>query len=252
MLPRTTIAASAALALFAGAAAAQIEGEAHGYTVGDTEFEGYVARNTALEEPLGTVLIVHDWDGLTDYEKRRADMLAAAGYTAFAIDVYGADEEPQSVEDNRRLSGALYEDRETFRERLMGSIEAARALDGATDNMVLMGYCFGGAAVLEAARAGADLDGFATFHAGLDLPEGQDYSGVTAPVTMFHGSADPVSGMDAMAMTLNAMTEAGVEHDARIFGGARHAFTVWGSDDYVLEADRESWDGLMGFLDARL
>ena len=229
-------------------AGAEITGEAHTYTVGDREYEGYVARQSGLEEPLGTVLIVHDWDGLTEYEMKRAEMLAALGYTAFAIDVYGADEEPQSVEDNRRLSGALYEDREEFRARLMGSIEAARALDGADGPMAMMGYCFGGAAVLEAARAGADMDAFATFHAGLDLPEGQDYSGVTAPVMLFHGSADPVSGMDAMAMTLNAMEEAGVEHDARIFGGARHSFTVWGSDDYVLEADRQSWDGLVGYL----
>ncbi|WP_306132468.1 dienelactone hydrolase family protein [Roseivivax marinus] len=246
---KTVLCLTAAALALPFAASAQIAGEAHSYTVGDREYEGYVARQTTLDEPLGTVLIVHDWDGLTDYEMRRADMLAAQGYTAFAIDVYGADEDPQSVDENRALSGALYEDREEFRARLMGSIEAARALDGTTDAMVLMGYCFGGAATLEAARGGADLAGFATFHAGLDLPEGQDYAGVTAPVTLFHGSADPVSGMDAMAATLTAMQEAGVTHDARIFGGARHSFTVWGSDDYVLEADRASWDGLMTFLE---
>ncbi|SFE47032.1 dienelactone hydrolase family protein [Roseivivax sediminis] len=250
-MTRTLTLAAAALVVPV-AASAQIMGEAQTYTVGEREYEGYVARQTTLEEPLGTVLIVHDWDGLTEYEMRRADMLAAQGYLAFAVDVYGADEEPQSVEDNRRLSGALYEDREEFRARLMGSIEAARSLEGATDNIAMMGYCFGGAAVLEAARAGADLDAFATFHAGLDLPEGQDYSDVSAPVMLFHGSADPVSGMDAMAMTLGAMQEAGIAHDARIFGGARHSFTVWGSDDYVLEADRKSWDGLLEYLDETL
>ncbi|SLN69688.1 Dienelactone hydrolase family protein [Roseivivax jejudonensis] len=241
-----TLAAALALPM---AAEAQIAGEAHTYTVGERSYEGYVARQPALEESRGTVLIVHDWDGLTDYEMRRADMLAAQGYTAFAIDVYGADEAPSSVEENRALSGALYSDREEFRARLSGSIEAARALEGADGPMAIIGYCFGGAAVLEAARAGADLDAFATFHAGLDLPEGQDYAAVPAPVMLFHGSADPVSGMDAMAMTLNALQEAGVAHDARIFGGARHSFTVWGSEDYVLEADRQSWDGLMRFLD---
>ncbi|QFS84389.1 Dienelactone hydrolase family protein [Roseivivax sp. THAF40] len=236
----------------AGLAGAEITGESYRYSVGGTEFEGYVARNSDLEETKGTVLIVHDWDGMTAYEERRAEMLAAAGYTAFAIDVYGADENPQSVDENRALSGALYQDRELFRERLMGSIAEAANIPGATGNIVIAGYCFGGAAVLEAARAGAEIDGFAAFHAGLGTPEGQDYSATTAPIVLFHGSADPVSGMDEMAAALSQMQEAGVTHDARIFGGARHSFTVWGSDDYDLAADEGSWDGFMDFLDAQL
>ncbi|WP_422072725.1 dienelactone hydrolase family protein [Tranquillimonas rosea] len=245
---------SLALAALGGATAAQAEitGNYHEYTVGDRTFEGYVATNTALDEPRGTVLIVHDWDGMTEYEERRADMLAALGYTAFAIDVYGADTDPQTTEENRSLSGALYEDRETFRERLMGSIEEAGNISGASDDMVLMGYCFGGAAVLEALRAGADLDGFATFHGGLETPEGQDYSTAEGPVMVFHGSADPVSGMETMAGLLNNLQEAGIEHGAEIFGGARHSFTVWGSDDYDLEADQAAWRGFQEFLEEAL
>lgn len=235
----------------ASAAGAEITGEYHSYEVDGKAFEGYVATNTAIE-PKGTVLIVHDWDGLTEYEERRADMLAALGYTAFAIDVYGADENPSSMEENRALSGALYSDRATFRARLMGSIAEAANITGATDNMVMKGYCFGGAAVLEAARAGAELDGFVSFHGGLGTPEGQDYSATAAPVMLFHGSADPVSGMPDLAAVLAQLTEAGVDHGAQVFGGARHSFTVWGSDDYDLAADQGSWEGLLAFLDETL
>ncbi|RYH01889.1 dienelactone hydrolase family protein [Salipiger sp. IMCC34102] len=243
---------SAIAALTATTATAEIVGEYHSYTVGDESFEGYVATNTDLNTPLGTVLIVHDWDGMTEYEERRAEMLAELGYTAFAIDVYGADTDPQGTEDYQALSGALYEDRDLFRTRLMGSIEEAANITGATDNIVMQGYCFGGAAVLEAARAGADLDGFVSFHGSLDLPEGQDYASVTAPIMVFHGSADPVSGMDALGTLLSDLQEAGVEHGAQVFGGARHSFTVYGSDDYDLEADRGSWDGLQTFLEETL
>jgi len=189
---------------------------------------------------------------MTDYEERRAEMLAALGYTAFAIDVYGADEDPQSMDEYRALSGAMYSDREEFQARLMGSIEEAANITGATDNHVMMGYCFGGAAVLEAARAGADLNGFVSFHGGLGTPEGQDYSAATAPIMMFHGSADPVSGMADLASLLDQLQEAGVEHGAEVFGGARHSFTVYGSNDYDLAADQGSWEGLLEFLDARL
>ena len=243
--------ALAALALTATAAQAEISADYHRYTVGDREYEGYVATNTAIE-PKGTILIVHDWDGMTEYEERRAEMLAALGYTAFAIDVYGADEDPQSMDEYRALSGAMYSDREEFRTRLMGSIEEAANITGATDNHVMMGYCFGGAAVLEAARAGADLNGFVSFHGGLGTPEGQDYSAATAPIMMFHGSADPVSGMAELASLLDQLQEAGVEHGAEVFGGARHSFTVFGSNDYDLAADQGSWEGLMEFLETQL
>lgn len=241
-----------ALMMTGTAASAQITGESVTYEIGGTTFEGYVAHNPSLESPRGTVLIVHDWDGLTDYEMRRADMLAALGYTAFAIDVYGADENPQSMEDNQRLSGAMYADRETFRARLLGAVEQASQIPGATDDMVMIGYCFGGAAVLEAARGGADLEGFVSFHGGLGTPEGQDWASVAGPIQFYHGSADPVSGMADLAQTLNELQEAGVQHGAQVFGGARHAFTVWGAGDYDAAADQGSWDGLLDFLDETL
>jgi len=238
--------------LLSGPAIAEIVGGYHTYTVGGTTFEGYVATNTALEEPRGTVLIVHDWDGMTGYEERRADMLAALGYTAFAIDVYGADVNPTTVDENRALSGALYADRDLFRERLLGSIAEAANIPGASGDMVMMGYCFGGAAALEAARAGADLDGFVSFHGGLGTPEGQDYSQTEAPIMLFHGSADPVSGMADLAALLDELQAAGVEHGAQVFGGARHSFTVYGSRDYDLAADQGSWTGLQAFLAEQL
>jgi dienelactone hydrolase len=240
---------SAAFILAASAASAEIVSETFEYEVGGTTFQGHVAYNSDLPETRGTVVILHDWDGLTDYEVRRAEMLAALGYTGVAIDVYGRGSRPTSMEENQQMSGALYGDRSLFQERLTGSIDAAAALDSATDEMVMIGYCFGGAGVLEAARAGTDLAGYVSFHGGLGTPEGQDYSQTSAPVLLLHGSADPVSGMSDLAAVLDELQAAGVEHDAQVFGGARHSFTVWGSDDYDVAADQGSWTALQMFLD---
>jgi hypothetical protein len=185
-MTRAILTAAACAALVPALAAAEVEGQYVTYTVGDTAFEGYAAHDPA-QESRGTVLIVHDWDGMTAYEEERARMLAAEGYTAFAIDVYGADTDPQGVEEYRALSGALYGDREMFRERLMGSIMAAADIPGATEDMVIIGYCFGGAAVLEAARAGADLAGFrelsrrAADARGAGLVAGQRRAGAVLP-----------------------------------------------------------------------
>lgn len=230
---------------------AQIVGAPFDYTVGDTVYEGYVARNEGAA-PRGTVLIVHDWDGLGAYEMRRAEMLAAMGYTAVAVDLYGKAVAPTTVDEYRALTGALYGDREEFRARLMGSLMAARGLEGATQEVVAIGYCFGGAAVLEMTRAGADLAGAVSFHGGLGTPEGQDYSAATAPVLLLHGSADPVSGMADLAALLDELQEAGVAHDARVYGGARHSFTVFGSGDYDRAAEQGSWQALTEFLGRRL
>lgn len=198
-LGRTSQVAVAALAtglFFAPSlASAEIVGESVVYEIDGAPFEGYLARNTALDEDdRPTVLIIHDWDGVTDYEMRRAEMLAAQGYTAFAIDVYGQDVRPQTTQESQEASGAMYADRETFRQRLLGGLAALDDIDGVDDDdVVVIGYCFGGAGVLEMARAGADdVDGFVVFHGGLGTPEGQDYSAVDAPMLLLHGSADPV------------------------------------------------------------
>ncbi len=247
-------AAAAAVALAAAfPATAQIVTEPVEYSLGDVVFEGLVARNAALETSRGTLLIVHDWNGVDGYEQRRAEMLAAEGYTAFAIDLFGRDAVLEGIDDYRRETGALYADRETFRARLQAAIDAAADLPGATGNAVILGYCFGGAAVLEAARMGADLAGFVSFHGGLGTPEGQDWSDAGgAPVMVLHGSADPVSGMADLAVLMDELREAGVPHSAEIWGGARHSFTVWGSADYDLAADTGSWAALLRFLDRNL
>ena len=250
MRPSRSLATAAAFALIAALpAAAQIVTEPHEYTVGDTVFAGLVARNAGLETSRGTVLIVHDWNGVDDYEQRRAEMLAAEGYTAFAVDLFGRDAVLEGIDDYRRETGALYADRDAFRARLAGAIAAADDIPGAGGDVVIMGYCFGGAAALEAARMGADLAGFVSFHGGLDTPEGQDWSEATgAPVLVLHGSADPVSGMADLARLMDELQAAGVPHAAEIYGGALHSFTVWGSNDYDLSADTRSWSALMRFL----
>lgn len=224
------------------------------YEIDGVEYEGYVAYNSRLERSLGTVLIVHDWNGPDDYEKARAEQLAALGYTAFAIDVYGRDRQPTSIQENQQRAAEMYQDRAEFRKRLMAGLAEVANIPGGTDNVVVIGYCFGGAAVLEMARAGADLRGFVSFHGGLSLPEGQNYDAVSAPILILHGSADPVNGsrMSDLAALLDSLNDSGVRHNAHVYGGARHSFTVPWSGDYDVQADRASWQQLLGFLQETL
>ncbi len=217
------------------------------YSIDGTVFEGYIARPAG--EALGTVLIIHDWNGLNGHEIARADAMAEAGYVGVALDLFGRDAELAGIDDYRRETGALYSDRALFRARIAGAAEAAAALPDVPDQMVLTGYCFGGAAALEGARAGLDMAGFVSFHGGLGTPEGQDYSATTAPVLVLHGSADPVSGMADLAALMDELRDADVPHESRIFGGARHSFTVEDSNDWDADANAKAEASLLGFLE---
>ncbi|MGD8368759.1 MAG: dienelactone hydrolase family protein [Desulfobacterales bacterium] len=236
----------AAMLLLAGPAAAfGAAGTSVTYEVEGQPYEGYYVSPSA-GAPL--VLLIHDWDGLTDYEVKRADMLADLGYAVFAADLFGAGIRPTEVKDKRQHTGELYKDREKMRKLMIGALTEAEKRGADTKNGVAMGYCFGGAAVLELARAGADLKGFATFHGGLKTPEGQDYSRTRGNILVMHGTADTAITMDQFATLAEELEAAGVRHEMITYGGAPHAFTVWGGDRYRHDADKKSWARFTAFL----
>ncbi|MGF1568538.1 MAG: dienelactone hydrolase family protein [Nodosilinea sp.] len=234
-------------------ARASIVAEPVVYTVDGQPYEGYFALNQGFGENQPVVVIVHDWNGLDDYEKRRAEMLAERGYAAFAVDLYGQGVRPANVDESRAESGKLYDDRAALRTRLLGGLDQARAMNGIDgERVVAMGYCFGGAAVLELARAGVDVDGLVSFHGSFETPEGQDYTQTKGRVLVLHGADDPVAPMADVAQLAQELTTAGADFDMEIYGGASHAFTVWSADRdgsrYNGPADRKSWQALMAFL----
>lgn len=231
-------------------ATSAVSGEAVTYNVGGAAYQGYYAD--AGKDAKGLVLIIHDWDGLTDYEVRRADMLAALGYNAFAADLYGKGNRPVDTNAKKAETAKLYNDRKKMRELILAGLAEARRLGGG--DAVVMGYCFGGAAVLELARSGQarDVKGYATFHGGLATPEGQSYPASTPPILIAHGGADSSITMNDVAALSRELEAAGVTYEIDVYSGAPHAFTVFGTERYRERADRKSWDAFETFLNETL
>ena len=219
------------------------------YHVGSEQFEGYYVSPQG-QAPL--IVLVHDWDGLTAYEIKRAEMLAELGYAVFAVDLFGVGIRPDTTEERKQRTAALYNDRERMRSLLRGGLEAARQQGGDLTNSVAMGYCFGGAAVLELARAGAEMKGFVSFHGGLETPPHQDYNAVKGKILVLHGTADQSVSMTQFADLAQALEAAGRSHEMITYSGAPHAFTVFGSDRYREDADRLSWKRFVAFLEETL
>jgi len=215
------------------------------YQVNGQSYEGYYISPS---DRAPFVLLIHDWDGLTDYEIKRANMLADLGYAVFALDLFGAGVRPTEVKDKRQHTGELYKNREKMRTLMKAALDTAKNRGANIENAVAVGYCFGGAAVLELARSGADLKGFATFHGGLKTPEGQDYTRTRGEMLIMHGSADTAIPMDQFADLAKELEKAGVAHEMVTYGGAQHAFTVFGGKRYQEAADKKSWKRFTEFL----
>ncbi|MGO1297907.1 MAG: dienelactone hydrolase family protein [Vibrio sp.] len=218
------------------------------YEVGGILYEGFWSK-VADNAPL--VLLVHAWGGLTEYEKTRASMLSDLGYNVFALDLFGQGVRPTEIAEKRQHMQALYRNRDKLRLLMNAGKNTASELGGDTENMVVMGYCFGGAAVLEMARAGVDARGVVSFHGALATPEEQDYAATTAPILIFHGCEDTIVPMSDVEQLTQQLESHHVPHEIITFGGAPHAFTVFDTENYHKEADEQSWHRFIDFLAER-
>ncbi|MFT6909182.1 MAG: dienelactone hydrolase [Oleiphilaceae bacterium] len=220
------------------------------YQVDGQNYQGYFAKAQGAVK--GSVLLIHDWDGLTDYEVKRADMLAKQGYNTFAADLYGEGNRPVETNAKKTETGKLYKDREKMRRLILAAISQSKKLS--QGGMVVMGYCFGGAAVLELARSAKapEVKGYATFHGGLATPEGQNYQSLTAPIFIAHGGADSAIPLTEVADLGTQLEAVKADYEIQIYSGAPHAFTVMGSPSYQEIADKKSWHAFLGFLDDSL
>lgn len=218
------------------------------YQVNGETYQGFYT-SAADNAPL--VLLIHDWDGLTDYEIKRANMLAEEGYAVFAVDLFGKGIRPTEDKDKKQHTGELYQDRQKMRQLIKGALDKAAELGANRQQTVVIGYCFGGAVALEMARAGEDLQGVVSFHGGLKTPPGQDYADSSTEILILHGAADKAISMQEFAELSNQLEAFNVPNEMIAYGGADHAFTVFGIDRYHAEADEKSWHRLLQFLDEK-
>ncbi len=219
--------------------------------------EGYLAWDDAVEGPRPGVLVVHQWMGLSDNERMRADMLAELGYVALAADVYGRGVRPKDTDEARQQAGKFYGDRTLFRARLaagLAELKRQPLVDGT--RMAAIGYCFGGGGVLELARAGADLAGVVSFHGSLDTPLPASAGDIRAKVLVCHGAVDPYVKPETVHGFVEEMEAAGVDYQVIMYAGAVHAFTQRGAGDdpskgaaYNEAADRRSWRAMRDFFE---
>ncbi|TFH75876.1 carboxymethylenebutenolidase [Gammaproteobacteria bacterium LSUCC0112] len=227
------------------------------YRDGETVLEAYIAYDGSISGKRPCVLVAHDWTGRRDYACAGAERMAEMGYVGFALDVYGKGVfgKDGDTQGNSALMMPFVEDRTLLRRRMLAALSAAQALSQVDDsNLAAMGYCFGGMAVLELARAGAAIKGVVSVH-GLLGQGGVANQQIKAKVLCLHGHDDPMVTPEQVLAFQTEMTSANVDWQVHVYGGTKHAFTNPAANNpdfgtvYSLTATRRADRSLANFFD---
>ena len=229
------------------------------YKHGDVVLEGYLAYPDAISSEKGKrpgVLIVHEWTGLGEYAKKRANQIAELGYVAFAADIYGKGIRPKAPEEAGKEAGIYKNNRKLMRERVKAGLDILKDYSFVdSKRMAAIGYCFGGTTVLELARSGADLVGVVSFHGGLSTPTPEDAKNIKARLLILHGRDDPFVPRVEVEAFKEEMRRGNVAYQFISYGGVVHSFTNPDSGNdpskgfaYYPSADRHSWNEMKKFL----
>jgi dienelactone hydrolase len=193
-----------------------------------------------------TVVILPDWDGVNTYEKDRATLLAMSGYAAFAADIYGSDLQENLDFPTRIAQSNLYRnDPGLFNQRIQTAIDLVKTFPEVdSDNIAVIGYCFGGTGVMEYAFSGStDVKVIASFHGGHQMMPQTPEIAIAPYVLVLSGGIDDAHGnqteMEAAMNARNASWE--ITRYAKV----DHGYTSWYSGAYNLMADARSWDSMM-------
>jgi len=247
--------ASVAL-IFSGQAIAEIQTQVINYHDGDNPLQGYFSWDDSIEGKRPGVLVVHEWWGLNDYARQRTRMLAELGYVAFAVDMYGKDQVTKHPEQANAWMSKITENVDNWQHRAdlgLQQLKAHKLVNA--DKTAAIGYCFGGATVLQLAYSGANIDGVVSFHGSLPAATESQYPNINTKILAAHGNADPFTPPEKVTAFMNSMEAADADWQLLSFGGVKHSFTNPGSASYGLDAlaydadaDRRSWQAMQNFF----
>lgn len=232
------------------------QGREISYDIGTDVYKGYLATPDGAG-PFPAVLVVHEWWGLNDYAKMRADQLARAGYVALAMDVYGNGATARTPKDAGALAGKAMADINQVYQRVQKALSVLKEQSTVKkDKVAAIGYCFGGGVLVNAARMGLDVQGVVSFHGNLaPKTDKRDYH---TKLLILHGAADPLVSKEEVSGFKDEMKEEGVNYELVEYPGALHAFTNPSATKigkeyklpiaYNQKADAASWEKMMKFF----
>lgn len=237
-----------------------IHTESVSYSANGDTMNGYIAYDSDVDGARPGVLVVPEWWGVNDYIRGRAEQIAALGYSALAVDMYGDGKIAQAPDEANEMMNSVLGDMDTGTARLKAAYQVLQ--DHTTvdaDRMGAIGFCFGGAMVLHMARIGMPLRAVVSFHGALGSFHTAEPGSVKSRVLVCHGAADAMISDDDARNFKAEMEAAAADYTFIAYEGAMHGFTSREADangekyglpvGYNETADRESWTAMKDLFD---
>ena len=225
------------------------------YKANGDSMQGYLAYDADIDGEQPGVLVIHEWWGLNDYIKRRAEQIAALGYRALAVDMYGDGNTADTPDQAGELMNAVLGDMTMGTARLKAAYTVLHdhaGVDG--DRIAAIGYCFGGAMALHMARIGMPLRAVVSFHGALGSFHKPESGSVKAKILVCHGADDSMVPDEDVRNFKAEMDAAGADYKFIAYQGAKHGFTSKQADAngrkyniplaYSESADQASWQAM--------
>jgi dienelactone hydrolase len=226
------------------------------YSQDGTTLKGMVAWDDAKQGKRPGILVVHEWWGMNEHARNSARKLAEAGYVGFALDMYGEGKTTTHQHDAEAMVNEAMKDPAVIAARFNAALAQLKQ-DPHVDpqKIAAIGYCFGGAVVLNMARAGVDVPAVVSFHGLLSTQKPAEKGKVKAQILALTGSDDPFVPADQVEGFKKEMDAAGVKYNLIVYPGAKHAFTNPNAAQYGMpqlaynaDADKKSWAEMLKFF----
>jgi carboxymethylenebutenolidase len=194
--------------------------------------------------PFPAVVVIHEWWGLNDHIKHWTDRLAADGYAALAVDLYGGVNAKTQDEALKAMNAV---DPDRARASLLRAHQFLK--DDArvkASKRGCIGWCFGGKWSLQLALAAPDLDA-AVIYYGMLVLDPEQLKAIHAPVLGIFGTKDTSIPPAQVEKFAAAMKTAGKELVLRSYD-APHAFANPSGQNYDQENATKAWAETRAFL----
>ena len=229
------------------------------YEAENVKLEGYLAYDFGVTTKRPGILVIHEWWGHDEYARKRAQMLAELGYTAFALDMYGKGKLATHPAEAGEFSGEVKSHLEIAQKRFKAALTLLRSHRTVDPNQIaVIGYCFGGGVALEMARRGYNVNAVVSFHGSLATEHPVKPGMMRARILVCQGEDDSLVTAEEVEKFEKEMKMAKANYKIITYPGAKHSFTNPKADElaqtfglpigYNLEADGQSWDDMQVFL----
>lgn len=203
------------------------------YQCNEKKLKGQIYIPDDVSDKTPAVIVAHAWKGRDQFALEKAKMLAELGYIGFAADLYGDGQVVESNEEALELMMPLFLDRKELRDRISAAYQAVSAREEVDASRIgAIGFCFGGATVIELLRSGLNLKGVVSFHGLLGYSLGEEKAKaypsagiLQGSLLILHGYQDPMVSLDDVVSIQQEFSTKGIDWQMHTYGRATHAFT---------------------------